>query len=138
MRLIQGNLLSNSRSLRKNQTPWESKIWQRLRAHRFFGLGFKRQVQIGNYIVDFCCRGKSLIVELDGGQHSEDKVVIKDNYKQKYLESQGYKVLHFWNNDVDNNLDGVLEVIRIAAGSNPSPALPSEGERGNTGNNLLD
>jgi very-short-patch-repair endonuclease len=83
-------------------------LWQQLRAHRFYGLQFKRQVQIGNYIVDFCCRNKKLIIELDGGQHSKSRVKNKDLDKEKFLRSQGYQILRFWNNEVDKNLEGVL------------------------------
>ena len=67
---------------------------------------------MGKYIVDFCCQGKKLIIELDGGHHNETATLQNDSEKQKYLESKGYKVLRFWNNELDSNLEGVLEVIR--------------------------
>lgn len=111
-RIIPEPYLTNSRQLRKNQTPWESKLWQHLRAGRFYRLKFKRQVQIGNYIFDFSCREKILLIELDGGQHSELMVSEQDRVKQTYAESEGYKVLRFWNNDLTDNMQGVLETIK--------------------------
>jgi len=115
-RIIPEPFLSNSKNLRKNQTPWEAKLWARLRAGRFYGLKFKRQVQIGHYIFDFGCREKMLLIELDGGQHSEQKISGHDLKKQNYAKSQGYKVLRFWNNDVDKNIEGVLESIKKECG----------------------
>jgi very-short-patch-repair endonuclease len=123
-RLVHEPYLSYSRQLRKSQTPWEAKLWSRLRAHRFLGLQFKRQVQIGAVIVDFSCRAKKLAIELDGSQHNEASGKFTDNQKQEFLESQGYIVLHFWNNEIDKNLEGVLEVIKQVV-TNPSPTLPS-------------
>jgi len=76
------------------------------------GLKFRRQQPIGNYIVDFVCFEKRVIVELDGGQHSLDVEMKKDLIRDKWFEEQGYKVLRFWNNDVLKNMSGVLEVIR--------------------------
>ncbi len=104
--------VSLSRDLRKNQTPWEKKLWMNLKAGRFFGLKFKRQQIIGKYIFDFSCFEKKLIIELDGSGHAEPEVVLSDRGKQEFAESLGYKVIRFNNNDVQNNLDGVLERIR--------------------------
>lgn len=101
-----------SKILRKQSTPWEQKLWYYLRGNRFYGLKFKRQVPMGNYIVDFCCQEKKLVIELDGGQHGESDITKKDIEKQNFLENSGYKVLRFWNNDVDGNIEGVLETIR--------------------------
>lgn len=113
-RLIPEPYLTNSRSLRKQQTPWEAKLWYFLRAGRFYGIKFKRQVEIGPYIYDFSSRSKMLVIELDGGQHSERSISEKDKAKQTYAESEDYKVLRFWNNEVDNNMNGVLETIKKA------------------------
>jgi very-short-patch-repair endonuclease len=101
-----------SKKLRSSQTPWEAKLWARLRGNRFYCLKFKRQVPMGSYVVDFCCQEKKLILELDGGHHNDQKYFKGDISRQKYLESHGYTVLRFWNNEVDSNLDGVLENIR--------------------------
>lgn len=111
-RIIFEPYLTNSRELRKTRNPWETKLWQELRAGRFYNLKFKRQVQIGQYIFDFSCREKMLLIELDGGQHSEVEISEKDIVKQNFAIGQGYKVLRFWNNDVYNNIEGVLETIR--------------------------
>lgn len=115
-RIIPEPFLSNSKNLRKTQTPWEEKLWYHLRAGRFYRLKFKRQVQIGAYIFDFSCRGKMVLIEADGGQHNEDAIFVKDNLKQKYAESQGYQVLRFWNNEIDTNIEGVLETIKKTCG----------------------
>ena len=95
--------------LRLNPTPAEAKLWSRLRAHRLSGVGFRRQHAIGNYIADFCAPGKMLIVELDGSQHLEQEEY--DSRRTAFLESKGYKVLRFYNHDVMNDIDNVLEVI---------------------------
>jgi very-short-patch-repair endonuclease len=84
------------------------------------GLKFKRQKPVGRYIVDFVCWEYRLIIELDGGQHSED--VAYDQQRDAWLRTQGYRVLRFWNNEVVQQLDAVLEQIRIATLSpGPSP-----------------
>ena len=97
-----------ARKLRKNQTPQEAKIWSLLRNHRYKNLAFKRQHPIGDYIVDFICLEKKLIIEIDGGQHNEPNNVEYDKTRTEFLESKGYKVIRFWNNDIDNNIDGVF------------------------------
>ena len=86
-------------------------MWELLRAKRFCDLKFKRQQPIGNYIVDFVCFEKKLIIELDGGQHNENQNKIKDDNRTKYLENLGYKVIRFWNNDILQNLEGCVEYI---------------------------
>ena len=106
------NNLNNAKSMRSNMTEAESKMWYYLRGKRFFTLKFKRQVLIGNYIADFVCEDKKTIIEIDGGQHNEDANIFQDKQRTFYLENNGYKVLRFWNNDVLNNIDSVLEVIR--------------------------
>ncbi|MBI5529976.1 MAG: DUF559 domain-containing protein [Candidatus Doudnabacteria bacterium] len=111
-RIIPEPYLTNSRVLRKTHNPWETKLWQYLRAGRFCNLKFKRQVQIGQYIFDFSCRGKMLLIELDGSQHSELHINQYDILKQDFASKQGYKVLRFWNNDIDKNINGVLEIIK--------------------------
>lgn len=127
-RLKLGNLTKN---LRRDQTPWEVKLWYYLRGNRFYGFKFKRQVPLASYIADFCCQEKKLIIELDGGQHAEDAVRKIDLAKEKYLKSKGCKILRFWNNEVSDNIEGVLEVIRRAVEARDlSPNLsPSPGER---------
>ncbi|MDP3740845.1 MAG: endonuclease domain-containing protein, partial [bacterium] len=119
--------LKFSKALRANQTPWEAKLWLHLRGHRFNGLKFKRQVPVGDYIADFCCDEKKLVIELDGGQHSEARVSLADTEKENYIRKEGYTIVRFWNNEVDSNLDGVLETIRRTTSLQASPHAWGEG-----------
>ncbi len=98
--------------MRSNMTKEEFKLWNILRAGRFYGYKFKRQVLIGDYIVDFVCPKEKLIIELDGGQHNESENIIYDSKRTEYLKQNGYEVIRFWNNDVMNNIDTVCEVIK--------------------------
>ena len=101
-----------ARELRNNMTPQERKIWQLLRNKSVLNLKFRRQYPIENYIVDFICNEKNLIIEIDGGQHNEEINKIYDEKRTEFLESRGYKVLRFWNNEIDNNIEGVyLEIL---------------------------
>lgn len=100
--------------MRSNMTDEESVLWYHLRAKRFMGFKFKRQVLISDYIVDFACLQRHLIIELDGGQHNETTNALSDNKRSEYLKKQGFKVLRVWNNDVNSNLDSVLEIIKHA------------------------
>ncbi len=95
--------------LRKHQTDAESQLWYHLRARRLRGWKFRRQHILQGYIVDFVCLEKKLVVELDGGQHADQKAY--DARRSRILEKNGFKVIRFWNNDVLNNLEGVLEMI---------------------------
>ncbi|OGE77951.1 MAG: hypothetical protein A2751_02820 [Candidatus Doudnabacteria bacterium RIFCSPHIGHO2_01_FULL_46_14] len=104
-------LTAAARSLRRAQTPWEIKIWRLLRDKQFFNYKFRRQFPIDKYIVDFCCLGKRLIIELDGSQHNEPKEIEKDRERSEYLEKQGFKILRIWNPEIDNNLEGVGQKI---------------------------
>ncbi len=92
-------------------TPQELKLWQFLRNKQFNNLTFKRQYPIGNYIVDFICKEKWLIIEIDGGQHNTPEAIEYDKERTIYLEKRGFKVLRFWNIDIDNNFDGVYQKI---------------------------
>ncbi len=97
-----------SRQLRKNATEAEKIVWRCLR-NRQLQYKFIRQFNVDDkYIVDFVCLEKRLIIELDGGQHSD---CAEDRLRDAYLQDKGYKVLRFWNNDVLNNLEGCLQVI---------------------------
>jgi very-short-patch-repair endonuclease len=93
-----------TRKLRKDLTSWERKLWQILRNRGFKKAKFRRQFKIGPYVVDFCCLDAKLVIELDGGHHSEDKHRQIDLVRQKYLENLGFTVLRFWNNDIDSIL----------------------------------
>ena len=102
-------VFAHAKELRRELTPIEKKLWARLRAHRMQGVHFRAQHAIGNYVVDFCAKRKKLIIELDGSQHLEQTEY--DAERTRFLESKGYKVIRFWNNDVSNNMDAVLNVI---------------------------
>lgn len=115
-------LLGNAKSLRSGQTLAEQRIWYFLRAHRFMGLKFKRQKPIGRYIVDFVCMEQKLIIEVDGGQHAEQEKY--DGVRDDWLRGEGYTVLRLWNNDVLQKTEEVLESIRMAVVSKPSPLAP--------------
>lgn len=101
-----------AKHLRKNETDAERLIWSKLRAGQVNNLKFRRQQPIGPYIVDFACLDKKLIVEIDGGQHNEDTV---DKERDSWLTRDGYLILRFWNNDVFQNTNGVMETIREAS-----------------------
>ena len=105
------NLTEIARNLRKNSTKQEKALWKLLRNSQIKHYKFKRQQPIGNYIVDFVCKEKMLIIEIDGGQHNEEVNVILDKERTEYLEKRGFKVIRFWNCDIDNNIQGVYETI---------------------------
>ncbi len=90
-------------------TDAERLLWSKLRRHQMHGLMFRHQASIGNYIVDFACLTIKLVIEVDGGQHDINK--LADERRTKALEARGYRVMRFWNNEVLQNLNGVLEAI---------------------------
>ena len=106
------NKLEKSRYLRTNMTIQERKLWSILKNRQFFGFRFRRQFPIGNYIVDFVNRQKNIIIEIDGGQHNTPELLKYDKTRTQYLNSQGYTVVRFWNNDIDNNLEGVYKKLQ--------------------------
>ena len=120
--MTKNNLTSPAKELRKNSTIAENTIWKHLRQKQLEGLKFKRQQPIDNYIVDFVCFERRVIIEVDGGQHSIE--VEKDRIRDNYLRMNGFKVLRFWNNEVLENIIGVLEVIRDSCLNSPSPQSP--------------
>jgi len=101
-------LRQRARNLRKNSTNAEKHLWYHLRAGRL-GFKFKRQVPLGAYIVDFVCIEKRLVIELDGGQHMDNKMY--DTKRTDWLMTNQFKVLRFWNHDVFQQTPSVLEVI---------------------------
>lgn len=103
-------VFEHARQLRRNMTPAEARLWARLRAHRLNGVHFRNQHARGSYVVDFCAPRKKLIIYLDGSQHLEQQSY--DAERTSYLESNGYRVIRFWNGDVMNNIDAV--VLRIS------------------------
>ena len=114
---------SRARQLRKNPTDAERLLWQKLRFWQVDGRKFRRQQPLGGYIVDFVCLERRLIVELDGGQHADRNAY--DKKRDDWLRNQGFVILRFWNHDVLNNIDGVMEQILDSLKNtpylNPSP-----------------
>jgi very-short-patch-repair endonuclease len=121
----------NARALRKRLTPQEVKLWRKLRELKELGFHFRRQAPIGRYIVDFAAFGSRIIIEVDGGQHGSQDGVYLDQQRDTFFRSQGFRILRFWNSDVDQNLRGVMESILVALRA-PTPALradpPHKGE----------
>ena len=101
--------VSVARKLRSNQTDAELKLWLRVRGRRLGGLKFRRQVPISGFIADFLCEEAKLIIEVDGGQHTEPS--RSDMERTRIMQDAGFLVLRFWNNEVLANMDGVLQRI---------------------------
>ena len=102
-------IYANARRLRRDQTLAETKLWLAYRSHQLENIHFRRQHPVGNYIVDFCAPQAKLIIELDGSQHLEQQEY--DAERTEFLESRGYRVLRFWNNDVMDDLDGAIIMV---------------------------
>src|SRR5688500_4194318 len=116
--------LASARRLRRSMTDAEMRLWYYLRAHRFLGRSIRRQVPIGEFIVDFLCDEARIVIEVDGGQHGEREA--EDLVRTRWLESQGYRVIRFWNHEVLGNTRGVLESL-AATMANPLPDPPPRG-----------
>lgn len=106
-------------------TEAEAPLWSQLRGRRLAGFNFKRQWTIGPFVVDFCCIERRLVIEADGGQHSE----AGDASRAAWLEERGYRVVRFWNHDILGNMAEVLQRLLLELGSDPHPnPLPQAGE----------
>lgn len=115
---------SRSRALRRNATDAEKALWRALKNIPVYGSHFRRQVPIGPYVADFACLKARLLIELDDGHHSEDDVAAHDERRTRWLESEGYHVIRFWNAELIENLPGVLDTIYAGLyGSPQSEAL---------------
>jgi len=121
------NLLALARTLRSQSSDAENVLWRHLRARRLMGYKFRRQTVIEPYIVDFVCLEARLIIEADGGQHSDQEAY--DARRTAWLEGMGYRVMRFWNHEVLGELQSMLEQIQVALIEVPSPQ-PSPGGRG--------
>jgi very-short-patch-repair endonuclease len=104
-----------ARRLRRETTAVEARLWGMLRGGRLDGLSFRRQHPAGAYVLDFYCPQLRLSIELDGSQHGERPQQIRDERRSAWLNACGVTELRFWNNDVTENLAGVLEVIKTTA-----------------------
>ncbi len=116
----------NAKALRKSMTEAEKKLWQRLRGEQL-GVKFRRQHPYGNFILDFVCLELRLVIEVDGSQHVCD--ASYDEYRTQTLRQAGFEVLRFWNNQVLEETDAVLDSIwnclQAFESGNPSPPQPS-------------
>ncbi|MDB5406220.1 MAG: uncharacterized protein JWL84_1132 [Rhodospirillales bacterium] len=103
--------LRQARRLRVMMTDAERRLWSALRSRRLQGFKFRRQHPLGNYILDFACIEHRLVIEADGGQHADNEA---DERRTAWLESEGWRIIRFWNNDILANTEGVLDtVVRI-------------------------
>lgn len=120
---------ARSRELRVNMTPEERKLWACLRARQVAGVRFNTQFPIGPFVCDFVSRSAKLVIEVDGGQHAASERA--DAARTRYIERQGYRVIRFWNNEVNDQLEGVIAEIERVLADRPSPS-PSRMREGNT------
>ncbi len=121
-KLVNKNLINFAKNNRKSSTKAETKLWSILKNRNLNGYKFRRQEVIKKYIVDFICYEKSLIIELDGGQHNEKSNELLDEERTEHLKKEGFEVLRFWNNEVLENIDGVANIIlKVLNKTKPSP-----------------
>ena len=120
-------LRDRARRLRRNQTEAERKLWARLRFRQLGNAKFRRQYPIGPFITDFCCMEHGLVIELDGGQHAEHEEA--DRRRSAFLARRGYRVIRFWDNEVIEDIEAVLQRIMDELESpHPNPLPGGEGE----------
>jgi len=115
------DLLKLARTLRKNATPYEKRLWSDLRRLKSQGFHFRRQVVLGQFIIDFACHQSKVVIELDGNQHGEPEHAKRDSIRDAWLTSEGFHVLRFWNSDLHENYDNVLDDIYHAARNKLEP-----------------
>jgi very-short-patch-repair endonuclease len=120
-----------ARRLRATPTAAELRLWRHLRQKQLEGFRFRRQVPIGPYIADFACIERSLIIEVDGGQHSWNEAA--DDRRTEWLNAHGWQVVRYWNNEVMENIEGVLTHlvgVLCAGGEVPHPVPPPQAGEG--------
>ena len=115
--LLEQSARQRARAMRKNPTPAEALLWARLRRHNLAGIKFRRQHPLLGFFPDFCCVQHRLVIELDGDSHGEQTAY--DGWRSEQLAAHGFRVLRFSNEDVRNNLEGVLEVIWLTVQAPP-------------------
>ncbi|MET4636277.1 endonuclease domain-containing protein [Kaistia defluvii] len=123
-RIADPRQLGFARTMRRNMTEAEFRLWLRLRARAVEGLKFRRQVPIGPFIVDFFCAERRLVVEIDGSQHFAEAAIAADARRTAWLEARGFRVLRLTNPDVMNNVEAVYRAIADAAEQPPSEPSP--------------
>ena len=118
-----------SRTLRNQATDAERHLWHFLRLRQLGGHRFRRQVPIGSHIADFACLEAKLVIELDGGQHQERQ--SHDRIRDRQIETRGFRVLRFWDNEVFRETEAVLEqIMRLLESTAPHPSLPPQAGEG--------
>ncbi len=125
---VDSDLLGRAREQRKNMTPAEKLLWQRIRS-KILGMKFRRQHPINHFIADFYCHEAKLIVEVDGGYHEDEEQQDYDIGRTKELEEFGLRVIRFTNEEVKEDLDGVVRRIRNSLPHPPTPSPTREGEK---------
>jgi very-short-patch-repair endonuclease len=121
---------ATGKKLRANATPHERALWRAMHELPVFGTHFRRQAPIGPYVVDFLCPAAHLIIEIDGGHHNDDETATRDRDRQAWLEKEGYRVVRFWNSEITNDLNAVMERIYIELhGAREAEALRSKHQR---------
>ncbi len=121
---------STARRLRLNATNAETTLWRHLKKLGTEGTHFRRQVPLGPYVADFACMTARVVIEVDGSQHGDELNKSRDEVRTRWLESEGYRVIRFWNNDIVQNAEGVLDVIYAALyGSRDIEPRPLKHER---------
>lgn len=129
--------LERQRQLRREPTEPEKRLWKQLRGRQVAGLKFRQQVWFDSYIVDFFCAEARLVIELDGETHVGPEAEAYDARRTAIIEAEGYRVRRFWNNDVMQNIEGVVAMIAEAAqetaphpptASRRAPPSPLQGE----------
>jgi very-short-patch-repair endonuclease len=127
IKIYNPKIIKFARELRKNSTPQERKLWSFLKSSKFYGFKFRRQFPIDGYIVDLCCVKAKLVIEVDGGQHSNPDDRDYDIIRDAEIKKSGYRILRIWNNQLNENLEGVGEKIHEML-TNPHPGPLPEGE----------
>jgi very-short-patch-repair endonuclease len=131
---IESGIRSRAQALRRKPTDAERKMWWLLRSMKPLGMHFRRQAPIGRYIADFAWHSGKIVIELDGSQHADARKDY-DLRRTAWLQSQGYCVLRFWNNDVLKSPQSIGEAILAAVNDrirvspeDPTPTPPHKGE----------
>lgn len=137
MNKIPEDILRHARELRRNQTDAERLMWRLLRGRQMGGFKFRRQKPIGAYILDFYCPQKKLAIELDGGGHAEKEQALYDAQRSAYLKKAGIQVLRFWNHQVLQETEAVLQKIWNTLHRPPSPHPSPASGRGSDDSNEL-
>lgn len=107
---LKAGTVERAKQLRRAMTKEERALWRGMR-EAFPGMHFRKQVPLGPYFADFACHAARLVIEIDGGQHNQDAAITYDAARTAFLEGEGYRVVRFWNSDIQTNLEGVLTVI---------------------------